>query len=237
MLRIFSNVCWLSVCLPGKMSIQILCSFLTGLSGFSNSHLCTWELDHKEGWVSNKLYFQIVVLEKTLDNPLDCKKIQPVNLKGNQPRIFIGRTDAEAETPILWTPVAKSRLTGKDPDAEQLKAEEEAGGRDEIDSFMDSMDMDLSKLRKIVENRGAWHAAVLQRVGHNSVNSNNMLFWSWVVWVLCIFFILNPYGVYHFQISYSVDSLFILLTVSFAVQSFLVWCSLICLFFIFFPLP
>ena len=169
MLRIFSNVCWLSVCLPGKMSIQILCSFLTGLSGFSNSHLCTWELDHKEGWVSNKLYFQIVVLEKTLDNPLDCKKIQPVNLKGNQPRIFIGRTDAEAETPILWTPVAKSRLIGKDPDAEQLKAEEEAGGRDEIDSFMDSMDMDLSKLRKIVENREAWHAAVLQRVGHNSV--------------------------------------------------------------------
>ena len=169
MLRIFSNVCWLSICLPGKMSIQILCSFLTGLSGFSNSHLCTWELDHKEGWVSNKLYFQIVVLEKTLDNPLDCKKIQPVNLKGNQPRIFIGRTDAEAETPILWTPVAKSRLIGKDPDAEQLKAEEEAGGRDEIDSFMDSMDMDLSKLRKIVENREAWHAAVLQRVGHNSV--------------------------------------------------------------------
>ena len=169
MLRIFSNVCWLSICLPGKMSIQILCSFLTGLSGFSNSHLCTWELDHKEGWVSNKLYFQIVVLEKTLDNPLDCKKIKPVNLKGNQPRIFIGRTDAEAETPILWTPFAKSRLIGKDPDAERLKAEEEAGGRDEIDSFMDSMDMDLSKLRKIVENREAWHAAVLQRVGHNSV--------------------------------------------------------------------
>ena len=171
MLRIFSNVCWLSVCLPGKMSIQVLCSFLTGLSGFSNSHLCIWELDRKEGWVSKKLYFQIVVLEKTLDNPLDCKKIKPVNLKGNQPRIFMGRTDAEAETPILWTPVAKSRLIGKDTDAENdwRQKKKQVAEMRWLDSFTDSMDMDLSKLRKIVENREAWHAAVLQRVGHNSV--------------------------------------------------------------------
>ena len=108
MLRIFSYVCWLNVCLPWKMSLQVL-SFLTGLSGFSNSHLWMWELDHKEGWVTKKWYFQVVVLEKTLESPLDCKEIKPVNLKGNQPRIFIGRTDAEAETAIFWTPVAKSR--------------------------------------------------------------------------------------------------------------------------------
>ena len=118
MLRIFSYVCWLNVCLPWKMSLQVLCSFLTGLSGFSNSHLWMWELDHKEGWVTKKWYFQVVVVEKTLESPLDCKEIKPVNLKGNQPRIFIGRTDAEAETAIFWTPVAKSRLVGKDPDAE-----------------------------------------------------------------------------------------------------------------------
>jgi len=193
------------------------------------------ELDHKEGWVTKKWYFKIVVLEKTLESPLDCKEIKPVNLKGNQPRIFIGRTDAEAETPVLWTPVAESRLIWKDPDAENDWRQKKKGvAENETLSITNSMDIDLSKLRKIVENREAWHAAVLQRVG---LNSNNMLFWSWVVWVLCIFFILNPYGVYHFQISYSVDSLFILLTVSFAVQSFLVWCSLIYLFLLFFPLP
>ena len=76
-----------------------------------------WELDHKEGWVPKNWYFQTVVLEKTLESPLDCKAIQPVNPEGNQSWILIGRTDAEAEAPILWPPDAKSRLVGKDPDA------------------------------------------------------------------------------------------------------------------------
>ena len=75
-----------------------------------------WELDHKEGWVPNNLCFQIVVLEKTLESPLDCK-IKPVDPKGNQPWIFFGRTDAEAEAPILWPPDAKSQHIGQDPDA------------------------------------------------------------------------------------------------------------------------
>ena len=170
MLRIFSYVCWLSVCLPWKMSIQVLCSFLTGLSGFFNSHLWMWELDHKEGWVTKKWYFKTVVLEKTLESPLDCKEIKPVNLKGNQPRIFIGRTDAEAETPVLWTPVAESRLIWKDPDAENDWRQKKKGvAENETLSITNSMDIDLSKLRKIVENREAWHAAVLQRVGHDLV--------------------------------------------------------------------
>ena len=76
-----------------------------------------WELDSKESLVPKNWCFWTVVLEKTLENPLDCKEIKPVNLKGNQSWIFIGRTDAEAETPILWPPDVKNWLIGKDPDA------------------------------------------------------------------------------------------------------------------------
>ena len=83
--------------------------------GFSSSHVWMWQLDYKGGWVSKKRCFQIMVLEKTLESPLDSKEIKPVNPKGNQPWIFIGRTDAEA--PILCPPDAKNCLTGKDPDA------------------------------------------------------------------------------------------------------------------------
>ena len=83
--------------------------------GFPNSHVRMWELDHKEGWVPKNWCFWPVVLNKTLQSPLDCKKIKPVNPKGNQPWIFIGRTDAEVEAPILWSPDVKNWLTGKDP--------------------------------------------------------------------------------------------------------------------------
>ena len=83
------------------------------------------ELDHKEGWVPKNWCFQIVVLEKTLERPFDCKKIKPVNPKGNQPWILIGKTDAEAEAPIPWPPVAKSWLIGKDPDAGKDWGQEE----------------------------------------------------------------------------------------------------------------
>ena len=76
-----------------------------------------WELDHKEGWVPKMWRFQTVVLEKSLESSLDCKEIKPVNSKGDQPWIFIGRADAEAEAPVLWPPDAESWLTGKDPDA------------------------------------------------------------------------------------------------------------------------
>ena len=72
-----------------------------------------WELDHKESWVLKNWCFQIMVLEKTLESPLDCKGIKPVNPKGNQPWIFIGKSDAEAEAPILWPPDGTSQLTGK----------------------------------------------------------------------------------------------------------------------------
>ena len=82
---------------------------------FCSSHVRMWELDHKEGWALNNWCFWTVVLEKTLESPLDCKEIQPVHPKGDQSWIFIGKADAE--TPILWPPDAKNWLTGKDPDA------------------------------------------------------------------------------------------------------------------------
>ena len=93
--------------------------------GFSSSHVQMWELDHEEGWVPKNWCFWTVVLEKTLESPLDCKEIKPGNPKGNQPWIFIGRTDAEAL--ILWPPDVKSWLIGKDPDAGKNRRQEETG--------------------------------------------------------------------------------------------------------------
>ena len=81
------------------------------------SHVCMWELDSKESWAPKNWHFWTVVVEKTLESPLDCQEIQPVHPKGDQSLIFIGRTDAEAETPILWPPDAEDWLIGKDPDA------------------------------------------------------------------------------------------------------------------------
>ena len=99
--------------------------------GFSSSHVQMWELDHKAGWVPKYWCFWTVVLEKTLETPLDCKEIKPVNPKGNQPWIFIGRTDAEA--PILWPCNAKSWLTGKDPDAgKDWRQKEKEAAEDEM---------------------------------------------------------------------------------------------------------
>ena len=83
--------------------------------GFSSSHVWMWDLDHKEGWMPKNWCFQIVVLEKTLKSPSDCKEIEPVNPKGKLPWILIRRTDAEAEAPILWPPDVKSWLVEKDP--------------------------------------------------------------------------------------------------------------------------
>ena len=85
--------------------------------GLSSSHVGMWKLDHKESWVLKNWCFWTVVLEKTLQNPLDFKEIKPVKPKGNQSWIFIGRTDDEAETPILWPPDVKSQLIGKETDA------------------------------------------------------------------------------------------------------------------------
>jgi len=95
--------------------------------GSSSSHMWKWELDHKESWALKKWCFRTVMLEKTLKSPLDCNKIKPVHPKGNQSWIFIGRTDAEAEAPMLWPPDAKSWLIWKDPDAGKDWRQEEKG--------------------------------------------------------------------------------------------------------------
>ena len=99
--------------------------------GFSSSHVQMWELDYKESWVPKNWCFWTVVLEKTVETPLDCKEIQPVHPKGDQSWVFIERTDVEAETPILWPPDAKSWLIGKDPDAGRDWRQEEKGTTEE----------------------------------------------------------------------------------------------------------
>ena len=100
---------------------------------FSSSHVWMWQLDYKESWAPKNWCFWTVVLEKTLESPLDCKEIQPVHLKGTQSWIFIGRTDAEAETPILWPPDVKNWLIWKDPDAgKDWRLEEKGMTEDEM---------------------------------------------------------------------------------------------------------
>ena len=99
---------------------------------FSSSPVWMWELDHKEGWALKNRCFWTVVLEKTLESPLDCKEIQPVHPKGDQSWVFIGGTDPEAETQILWPPDGKSRLTRKDLDAGKDWRQEKGMTEDEM---------------------------------------------------------------------------------------------------------
>ena len=116
----------------------------------------------KENWALKNWCFQIVVLEKTLESPLDSKEIKPVHPKGNQPWIFIGRTDAEAEAPIVWPPDLKSWVTGKDPDAGKDWRQEEKGETEDelLGCIVDSMGMSLSKVQEIAKDREDWCAAV-----------------------------------------------------------------------------
>ena len=136
-----------------------------------------WEFDYKENWALKNWCFWTVVLEKTLESPLDSEEIQPVNPKENQSWIFIGRTDAEAEAPILWPPVAKNWLTGKDPDAgKDWRQEEKGTTEDEMVGWHHRLDgHEFEQALEVGEGQGS--LACFSSWGHKELDMTEQLKW------------------------------------------------------------
>ena len=144
--------------------------------GFSSGHVWMWEWDlYKNGWVPKNWCFRSVVLEKTLERPFDCKDIKPVNPKGNQPWIFNGRTDAEAEVPVLWLMgradlLEKTLILGK-TEGRRRRGRQKTRWLDGVTDLLD-----ISKLRKTVKDREAW-CAVVHGVAKSWTQLNNSKTW------------------------------------------------------------
>ena len=143
-----------------------------------------WELDHKKDWAPKNWYFWTVVLEKTLESPLELKEIKPVNPKGNQSWIFNGRADVEAEAPILWPSDVKSWLFGKDPDAGKEWMQEEKGTTDDktVGWHHWLNEMNLSKCRELVMDKEPCCVAV-HGVAKNWTRLSN---WTELNWILSL---------------------------------------------------
>ena len=147
---------------------------------FSTSHVWMWDLDYKESWAPKNWYFWTAVLEKTPESPLDCKEIQPVNPKGNQYWICIGRTDAEAETPIFWPLDGKNWLTGKDLDAgKDWRREEKGMTEDEMVGWYHWLDgHESEKMLGLDDGLGSLPCYIVHEVTKSWTQLNTELNWT-----------------------------------------------------------
>jgi len=159
-----------------------------------------WELDCEEGWAPKKWCFWTVVLEKTLESPLDCKEIQPVHSEGDQPWMFFGRNDAKAETPVLWPPHVKSWLTGKDPDAGRDWGQEEKGTTEnEMTGWHHWLDGRESEWTPGVGD-GQGGLVCCNSWGHKELDMTERLNWTEPNWITLHYWFESAMGVHVFPI-------------------------------------